>query len=153
MGILVVYIENHKNASIEVLCQDYIKKTQGNFALKAIPLPSSKVTDPKKQQEIETAAVLKQCKASDKLILCDERGSIYNSVQFSTFVANELANSRGNLIFAIGGAYGFTQEVLQSHVTLKLSEFVMPHQIAKLVLIEQLYRAFQIQKGTGYHHT
>ncbi len=153
MGILVVYIENHKNASIEALCQDYIKKTQGSFAIKSVALPSSKVTDPKKQQELETAAIIKQCKINDRLILCDERGAVYTSIQFSNFIANELVNSRGNLVFAIGGAYGFTQEALKNHSTIKLSEFVLPHQIARLVLIEQLYRAFQIQKGTGYHHT
>jgi 23S rRNA (pseudouridine1915-N3)-methyltransferase len=67
-------------------------------------------------------------------------------------IEGELSNIRGKLIIGIGGAYGFTQEALKNYPSIKLSDLTFPHHLARLVLIEQVYRAYNIQKGTGYHH-
>jgi len=56
------------------------------------------------------------------------------------------------LVFAIGGAYGFTEEAKKNHPSIKLSKFVFPHHLARLVLIEQIYRGLSIQRNSPYHH-
>ena len=67
----------------------------------------------------------------------------------------EAKNTSENLIFIIGGSYGIDLEVFSQtpHTTMKLSDFVMPHSLALLVLIEQVYRAHEIMKGSSYHHS
>ena len=152
MAIVIAYIESHKNAQIEALCGDYLKKLQGVFATKTWVIPSSKVSLPEQQQRIESESLRKKLKAGDTLILCDERGQSFTSPKFSQWIEQKLNHSRGDLILAIGGAYGFSEELRQQCECIKLSDFVFPHQIASLVLTEQIYRAYQISKNTGYHH-
>lgn len=152
MAIVLAYIESHKNANIDALCDDYLKKLQGIFATKTLVIPSSKVQLPEQQKVLESDALLKKIKSSDTLILCDERGKSYASPKFSEWIQQKLNHCRGDLVIAIGGAYGFSEELRQKCECIKLSDFVFPHQIARLVLTEQIYRAYQISKNTGYHH-
>ncbi len=152
MSIVIAYIESHKNAHIDALYQEYVKKTQGIFALKSLLIPSSKASLPEQQQHIESEALLKKVKPTDTLILCDERGKAFTSPNFSAWIQLKLNHSRGDLIFAIGGAYGFSESLRSQCESIKLSDFVFPHQIARLVLSEQIYRAYQISKNTAYHH-
>lgn len=152
MAIVIAVIENHKNKEIDSLCADYLKKLTGTYATKLEILPAARVNDPIQQKAKETETILKICKPGDKLVLCDEHGKTFESIGFSKFIENELSNIRGKLIIAIGGAYGFTQEALKQYPSIKLSDLTFPHHLARLVLIEQVYRAYNIQKGTGYHH-
>ena len=152
MAIVIAYIESHKNDHIEALCKDYLKKMQGVFATKVLTIPSSKVSAPEQQQILESESLLKKVRPTDTLILCDERGKSFTSPKFSKWIEEKLNYSRGDLIIAIGGAYGFSQDLRQNHECIKLSDFVFPHLIARLILIEQIYRAYQISKNTGYHH-
>ncbi len=152
MAIVIAVIENHKNKEIDSLCADYLKKLTGTYATKLEILPAARVTDPAQQKAKETETILKLCKPGDKLVLCDEHGKQFESIGFSKFIENELSNIRGKLILAIGGAYGFTGEALKQYPSIKLSDLTFPHHLARLVLIEQVYRAYNIQKGTGYHH-
>lgn len=152
MAIIIAVIENHKNKEIDSLCSEYLKKLTGTFATKLEILPAARVTDPGLQKIKETETVLKLSKPGDKLILCDEHGKNHNSLSFSKMIESELATIRGKLILAIGGAYGFTQDALKQYPSIKLSDLTFPHHLARLVLIEQVYRAYNIQKGTGYHH-
>ncbi len=152
MAIVIAVIENHKNKEIDSLCADYLKKLTGTYATKLEILPAARVTDPNQQKAKETETILKLCKPGDKLVLCDEHGKTFESIGFSKFIETELSNIRGKLIIAIGGAYGFTAEALKQYPSIKLSDLTFPHHLARLVLIEQVYRAYNIQKGTGYHH-
>jgi 23S rRNA (pseudouridine1915-N3)-methyltransferase len=152
VAIVIAVIENHKNKEIDSLCADYLKKLTGTYATKLEILPAARVTDPAQQKAKETETILKLCKPGDKLVLCDEHGKQFESIGFSKFIENELSNIRGKLILAIGGAYGFTSEALKQYPSIKLSDLTFPHHLARLVLIEQVYRAYNIQKGTGYHH-
>jgi 23S rRNA (pseudouridine1915-N3)-methyltransferase len=152
VAIVIAVIENHKNKEIDSLCADYLKKLTGTYATKLEILPAARVTDPAQQKAKETETILKLCKPGDKLVLCDEHGKQFESIGFSKFIENELSNIRGKLILAIGGAYGFTGEALKQYPSIKLSDLTFPHHLARLVLIEQVYRAYNIQKGTGYHH-
>lgn len=150
--ILIAAIENHKNPEIDALCNDYVKRCSPMHAVKLELLPAARTPDPEAQKAKESDTLLKLIKPGDTLILCDERGKSFTSRGFSTFVEKTLAQSRGKIIFAIGGAYGFTETLRSQHTCIKLSEFVFPHHLARLVLTEQIYRSLNILKGTGYHH-
>jgi len=150
--IQIVAVENHKNPAIDSLCQEYIKRLQTIHPVSIQLLAAAKVPDPQQQKIKETESVLKLVKPGDTLILCDERGKTTTSPAFSKWLETQLSQSRGKIIFAIGGAYGFTEQAIAQYPGIKLSDWVFPHHIARLVLIEQIYRAFQIQRGTGYHH-
>ncbi|MBL7813309.1 MAG: 23S rRNA (pseudouridine(1915)-N(3))-methyltransferase RlmH [Bacteroidetes bacterium] len=152
MSLLILAIENHRDNEIDILCEKFIKRMQGNMSASLELLPAARVKIPEEQKIKESETILKYCKPGDQLILCDERGKTFTSKEFATYIDNSLSQSRGRLIFAIGGAYGFTEDLLKSNLSIRLSDFTFPHHLARLVLCEQLYRAFTILKGTGYHH-
>ncbi|MFN5250318.1 MAG: 23S rRNA (pseudouridine(1915)-N(3))-methyltransferase RlmH [Bacteroidota bacterium] len=152
MALLVACIENHKDPEIERLCAKYIQRIEKLHPMKLELIPAARAKDAQQQKEKETASILKLLKPGDELILCDERGQTFNSMAFAKFLDKEFSISRGRLILAIGGAYGFTDEALQRYRKIKLSDFTFPHHLARLVLVEQLYRGLSILKGSPYHH-
>lgn len=153
MGIRILAIERQKNKAIDSLCQDYLERIKHLIPVTLQLLPSAKIEDPEKQKIQETASLIKNLRESDTVIICDENGKTYTSIAFSKFIEKQLVHLRGDLVFIIGGAYGFDQTQLKNYPhALRLSEFVFPHHLARLVLIEQIYRAFSIIKNTGYHH-
>ena len=87
------------------------------------------------------------------VVLLDERGKGIKTPEFSEML-EKVKNTSENIIFIIGGSYGVDLELMRDspHKLLRISDFVMPHSLALLVLIEQIYRAYEIMKGSGYHH-
>lgn len=150
--IVVLAIENHKDAEINALCEKYIKRSQGVYKIALELLPAARVQDPELQKQKESEAILKRVKPGDLLFLCDENGENLKSLAFAQILEKELSVARGKLFFAIGGAYGFTSDLLAAHRKIRLSHFTLPHHLARLVLVEQLYRAGEIARGSGYHH-
>ena len=97
--------------------------------------------------------LLKRISPGDFLILLDEKGKEFNSVQFSQFIDNHMVQGRKNIIFAVGGPYGFSGELLKrADLKISLSKMTFSHQIIRIIFLEQLYRAFTIIKGEPYHH-
>ena len=89
----------------------------------------------------------------DYVVLLDERGKSFTSEAFSKFLEQRAVESTKNLIFIIGGAYGVSEAVMQrANVKWSLSHLVFPHQIVRLLLAEQVYRACSIIKNEKYHH-
>ena len=115
MAIVLAFIENHKNPAIDGLCEEYEKKTKGIFSFKRKKLAGAKGSNPKKQQEEETKKITGLKKTGDILILCDERGKSFDSVELSKYFEKHLMQTSGDIILAIGGAYGFTQEALHKN--------------------------------------
>lgn len=102
-------------------------------------------------QEAEADAILAKLTPSDWLVAMDERGKSLDSVEFSQFVGKAQMNAK-NLLFVIGGDEGLSERVRQkAQLTLSLGKMVMPHRLARLVLVEQIYRAFTLLKGEPYH--
>ena len=90
---------------------------------------------------------------SDTVILLDERGKQYTSVEFSEIIKKWTASGTKRIVFIIGGPYGFAQEVYdRADAQMSLSPMTFSHQMVRLVLVEQLYRAFTILKNEPYHH-
>ncbi|MGN0200947.1 MAG: 23S rRNA (pseudouridine(1915)-N(3))-methyltransferase RlmH [Candidatus Cryptobacteroides sp.] len=104
-----------------------------------------------KQKEGEL--VLKALKPSDCVILLDERGREYRSIEFSAMLEDRMSRGGRDLVFVVGGAYGFSDAVYsRSDEKISLSKMTFSHQMVRTIFAEQLYRAFTIMKGEPYHH-
>lgn len=104
-------------------------------------------------KEKEAELILKNIKASDYLILLDERGATYSSLKWAADIEKKMVNGINNIYFVIGGAYGFSEKVYnRANEKLSLSSMTFSHQIIRLFFLEQLYRAFTIIKGEPYHN-
>lgn len=111
-----------------------------------------KKSNPELQKEQEAIQILSKINVTDVVILLDENGKEFNSVEFSGFIQKKL-NAGTDLVFVIGGPFGFAS-VLYQRATSKiaLSQLTFSHQMVRLFFVEQLYRAFTILKGEKYHH-
>lgn len=109
--------------------------------------------DETKIRKAESESILKKVGEKDVLILLDEKGKELTSVEFSKAIIHHQNISTKNLVFLIGGAYGFSEEVYKrANMKIALSKMTFPHQLVRVLFLEQLYRAFTILKGEKYHH-
>ena len=144
--------ENYLKEGIEL----YIKKIGHYFPFEYEELPALKQTKNltvSEQKKREGEMLLKKIAASDTLILLDESGKQYSSVEFSDFLQQKMLQNHKQIVFVIGGAYGFSQEVYQrKNHALSLSSMTFSHQMVRLIFLEQLYRSASILKNEPYHH-
>lgn len=107
-------------------------------------------TDLKKR---EGELILKNIKPDDLLVLCDERGEQFTSREFSVFLQRKMNSGVKNMTVVIGGAFGFSDELYaRAQHQISFSKMTFSHEMIRLILCEQLYRAFTILKGESYHH-
>jgi 23S rRNA (pseudouridine1915-N3)-methyltransferase len=101
----------------------------------------------------EGKLILKNIDPMDQLVLLDEKGKSFSSADFSNFLNQKLLDSTKRLVFVVGGAFGFSEEIYKrADSKLSLSKMTFSHQMIRLIFKEQLYRAFTILKGEKYHH-
>lgn len=109
--------------------------------------------DPNALKKREADMVFQHLKSEHTLITLDEKGKAISSVGLSQLIASRQLAADKSLVFLIGGAYGVSEEILKkSRKVLSLSEMVFPHQLVRLILTEQIYRAFSILNHQPYHH-
>lgn len=105
------------------------------------------------QKEKEGEMILEQLQATDLVVLLDEKGRQYTSVEFSEYLAQKMLGGIKRLVFVIGGPYGFSEMVYQrANDKLSLSKMTFSHQMVRMIFAEQIYRAMTILKGEPYHH-
>ena len=101
----------------------------------------------------EGSLILDSLKKSDYVILLDDKGLALTSIEFSEFLNKKIVSSTNELVFVIGGAFGFSESVYRrANTKLSLSKMTFSHQMVRMIFKEQLYRAFTILKGEKYHH-
>ncbi len=124
------------------------------FELKVIPdIKNSKNLSIDQQKEKEGELILQQITASDELFLLDENGSELSSIEFARFLEKKMVAGNKRLFFVIGGPYGFSANVYsKADGKVSLSRMTFSHQMVRLIILEQLYRALTILKGEPYHH-
>lgn len=116
-------------------------------------LKNTKALSIDQQKQKEGELLLKTIQPSDKLILLDKNGKEYNSVDFSNYLQQQMNSGIKNLVFVVGGPYGFSDEVYKrAGGKLSLSKMTFSHQMVRLFFTEQLYRAMTILKNEPYHH-
>ena len=145
--------ENYLNEGIAIYQKRL--KNYSVFEIVTINVPKAVRMRPEAEQKSEEAKlILKQLKENDFLVLLDEGGNLLNSVDFSSFLNKKAIQNVKNLIFLIGGPYGFDKSIYErANYKLSLSPMTFSHQMVRLFFVEQLYRAFTISKGEKYHHS
>ena len=123
------------------------------FSLKEIPELKNVSAFTKEQiKEKEGELILSSLTAGDFVVLLDERGRKYRSVEFADFIRERL-NRGADMVFVVGGAYGFSQKVYsRADSMMSLSDMTFSHQMVRTIFAEQLYRAFTLIRGEPYHH-
>ncbi|MBJ6724807.1 23S rRNA (pseudouridine(1915)-N(3))-methyltransferase RlmH [Geomesophilobacter sediminis] len=108
---------------------------------------------PQVMRERECERLAKILPKGGRLVLLDERGDALTSPEFANFIGKNRDQGTSDLVFAIGGAYGFTDEFRsRAHKTISLSKMTLTHQMVRVFLLEQIYRGFTILNGEPYHH-
>jgi 23S rRNA (pseudouridine1915-N3)-methyltransferase len=123
------------------------------FAISVIPeLKNTKNLSEEQQKEQEGELILKSIQPSDTVVLMDEHGAEYRSIEFAKWLQKKQQTAR-RLVFVIGGPYGFSQAVYdRANEKISLSRMTFSHQMVRLIFTEQIYRACTIIKGEPYHH-
>lgn len=134
-------------------CGQYRDRLQHDIDLEIVELPASKEKDPERQLQEESQRILDAInKRSGIVWVLDERGKEMTSEDFSSSLEQH-RDSGDQIIFVIGGAYGLSDSVREkAGKTLRLSQMTLPHELCRAFFLEQLYRAVQIHKESGYHH-
>ena len=156
MTIKLIAIGKTDNNNLQTLIADYQKRLGHyiRFEFEIIPdLKKVKHLSESQQKDKEGELILSKTQKSDVLILLDENGKQMDSVAFANYLQKHLNSGIKNLIFVIGGPYGFSEAVYQrANSKLGLSKMTFSHQMVRLFFIEQLYRGFTILKNEPYHH-
>ena len=156
MTIKLIAIGKTDNANLQQLIVDYQKRLGHyvKFAFEVIPdIKNAKNLSETQQKQKEGELILKKLQPSDLLVLLDERGKSYSSVQFSEFLQKKMNSGIKAMAFVIGGPYGFSEDVYaKASGKLSLSAMTFSHQMIRLFFVEQLYRGFTILKNEPYHH-
>lgn len=134
---------------------EYIKRIKRYVPFEVVIIPDNKGSrknDFKKVKLQEGKQILQKMKPGDHVILLDERGHTYTSEKFASHLS-ALEGRTGSVVFVIGGAYGFSEELYKrANEEFSLSRMTFSHQMVRLLFTEQLYRAYSILNGEPYHH-
>jgi len=156
MIIKLLAIGKTDNKQLQSLIDDYQKRLGFyiKFNFEIIPdLKNAKNLTEAQQKLKEGKLILNKLNSSDALILLDENGKQLDSIAFSGYLQKHMNSGIKQLVFAIGGPYGFSQEVYnKAQGKLSLSKMTLSHQMVRLFFIEQLYRGFTILRNEPYHH-
>ena len=155
MKITLLVVGKTTDAHVEVLIQEYQKRLTHYipFALQIIPeLKNTKSLTPEQQKQAEGELILRTITPSTDLVLLDEHGKEFRSIEFADYVQKRMSSGR-DVVFVVGGPYGFSEGVYQrANGKISLSKMTFSHQMVRLFFVEQLYRAMTILRGEPYHH-
>ncbi|HEX8563484.1 MAG TPA: 23S rRNA (pseudouridine(1915)-N(3))-methyltransferase RlmH [Flavobacterium sp.] len=156
MNIRLLAIGKTDNRHLQALIEEYSKRVSFyiRFDLEVIPdIKNAKNLSEEQQKEKEGELILSKLTATDQLVVLDENGKTFSSVDFSNELQKKMNAGIKTLVFVIGGPYGFSAAVYKkAHSKLSLSHMTFSHQMVRLFFIEQLYRGFTILKNEPYHH-
>ena len=156
MKITLLAIGKTDNNQLQTLMDDYTKRLGFyiSFEMEVIPdVKNAKNLSEHLQKQAEGEEILKRTYIADVLILLDEKGKSFTSEGFAEFLQKKMNSGLKNLIFVIGGPYGFSEAVYtRANGKVSLSSLTFSHQMVRLFFIEQLYRGFTILRNEPYHH-
>lgn len=151
MPIKVLSIGKKHESWVAEGIERYQKRLRVPFSAEWVLLPHSSLEGDRARIE-ESERILSRLSADDYVVLLDERGKQLDSPSLASLLSTHLDASK-TVVIIIGGAYGVDTTVHErAHYTWSLSPLVFPHQLVRLILTEQLYRAQEISRGGAYHH-
>lgn len=153
MKIQLWTIGKQQDSGTRQAVEDFTERINRYFPCEWKLLTPSKATDPLLIKKAEAAIIHAALQKEDYLVLLDERGKNISSPDLANLLQLRANESRKQLVFLIGGAYGVDKTIqARADFTWSLSKLVFPHQIVRLVLAEQIYRACSILRNEKYHH-
>ncbi len=156
MTIKLIAIGKTDNRELQQLIAEYENRLKHyiKMELEIIPdIKNAKNLSEAQQKEKEGELILKKLNTTDVLVLLDENGKQHSSMDFSNYLQKKMNSGIKQLVFVIGGPYGFSDSVYQkAQGKISLSKMTFSHQMVRLFVVEQIYRAFTILKNEPYHH-
>ena len=156
MNIELIVVGKTDMKEVAALVDMYTKRINfyNKFNITYLPdIRNSKNLSESQQKNAEGEAILRLIDDSDRVVLLDEKGSEFRSVEYAEWLQKRMNSGIRRLVFVIGGPYGFSPEVYsRSNEKISLSKMTFSHQIIRAIFTEQLYRAFSILNNLPYHH-
>lgn len=156
MKIILLTVGKTDKAWVKEGMDIYMSRLSHYIRFSLVEIPELKNVSALSKDEIksrEGELILRNIRPEDHVVLLDEHGKEYSSMEFSKKLEIRLAGSSNDMIFVVGGAYGFSPEVYaRCNSKISLSRMTFSHQMVRAVFVEQLYRAFTIMRGEPYHH-
>lgn len=145
-----------RDAAVASAIERYAKRIPHYWPFGIVELSDVKLgrsADSERQKELEGEKILAEITPGDFLMLLDERGKELTSREFSDMIVRKAVDLPKNLVLLVGGPYGFSKAVYsRADGVLSLSKMTFPHELVRLFVVEQLYRAGTIMRGEPYHH-
>lgn len=156
MKITLLAIGKTDDKRLQSLIDDYVKRLghyiKFSFEI-LLDVKNVKHLSESQQKDKEGEQFLSYLNTSDVVVLLDENGKAFNSIDFSNYLQKHMNSGIKNLVFVIGGPYGFSDSMYQrAQGKVALSKMTFSHQMVRLFVVEQLYRAFTILRNEPYHH-
>lgn len=155
LPIRILTVGKKRSAGVQLIVDEYIEKLKHYCPVEDVRMKSNpkNARDVAAQIEHEDMAVMGLIKSNEWVVMLDERGLNVGSEQMATLIADAGNTGASSILFCIGGPYGHGRQLRErADVSIRLSSLVLNHEIALVVLSEQLYRAWTILKGQKYHH-
>lgn len=156
MKIRLLCIGKTDDRYIQEGIEKYLKRLKHYISFQIVELPdikNAKNLSEQQQKEREGEMLLKQIGPQDFVMLLDERGKAFRSIEFSAYLEQKMVSNTTQMLFIIGGPYGFSELVQRrANFNMSLSNMTFSHQMIRLFMVEQLYRAYSIMRGEPYHH-
>ena len=155
MKIKLLVVGKTSNSHLTSLINDYSKRINYYMKFEIIMINNVKLKkiNPLELKKIEGNSLLKKINKKDLVFLLDEKGDSYSSIQFSELIEKKTITKSKDLIFVIGGAYGFSSDLYdRCNSKISFSKMTTSHQLIRLFVAEQIYRAFTIINNNPYHN-
>lgn len=156
MKITLVCIGKTDDKFIQEGIDKYLKRLKHYVTFNIVVIPDVKNVknlSQDQQMEKESEMFLKQIGNQDFVVLLDEKGKEFRSIEFSDYLSKKMVTGTTHMVFLIGGPYGFSDKVRErANFLVSLSKMTFSHQMVRMFFVEQVYRAFSIMKGEPYHH-
>ncbi len=156
MKIILLTIGKTIDTHLLKLQEEYQNRIKFYIPFENIVVPELKNTKNlsiNEQLEKEAEILFKQFEATDEVILLDDKGKQFTSMNFSNYISKKMISSVKRTVFVVGGPYGFSERIYKrANDKISLSLMTFSHQMIRLIFVEQLYRAMTIIKGEPYHH-
>lgn len=156
MKLSLLLVGKTVNPHFISLIDEYAARLKHYVGFEIITIPELKNTKSltaDQQKRSEGELILRQLQSSDHLVLLDEHGKTFRSIDFADWIQKKQNTVSKRLVFVIGGPYGFSPEVYaRANEKISLSPMTFSHQMVRLIFVEQLYRAYTILNGEPYHH-
>ncbi|MDR3231280.1 MAG: 23S rRNA (pseudouridine(1915)-N(3))-methyltransferase RlmH [Synergistaceae bacterium] len=153
MKIVVLAVGKPKDKRISAMTEEYLERIRPRGIVSVEHVPDVSPGSPEERTEREGQELLKRLRPRDRMLLLRDDGRSYDSPGFAGLLSREMNTAEGRIVLTIGGPWGSSEALKRrSNEDLSLSRMTFTHEMCLLFLAEQLYRAFSILQGSGYHH-